>query len=239
MIYSETLKPRLSDIDFRGHIAPEAILKILEDIGTHHSDSEGDLIISREEGDLAWILAEWHVSYRRLLLKREKITVDTWISGRPDSLYFFRNFLVKDEDGNEILRAQTKIVLVDIKTMNMLRITDEIYKMFSPEEYSAFDSLPRIKARKEYDSEVALAIRSDDLDFNDHVHNTRYLGLALDALGKDRLKDLDIKNIRYICRNAVTSGEEVFMRYTDEGSSIYLEFYGHEKPYMVMEIETF
>ena len=238
MIFVETLKPRLSDIDYTGHVSYESILKILEDVGTHHSDAQGDKIISREDGDLAWILAEWHVEIIKRLDKREDITVESWISGKRDSLFFFRNFIIMTEDGDICVRAQTKLLLVDIKTMKPLRISGEIYDKFDPEENSAIEVLPRIKAAERYECTVPLYICNDDIDFNGHVHNTRYLGFALSALPYDVSKDMDISEIHFSCRQALKPEDQAEVRYIIKDGEAHFAITVNGKEYMLMDIKT-
>lgn len=237
MRYRETVKPRLSDIDVSGNISYEAILKLFEDTGTHHSDSANDRIISREAGDLAWILIEWHVELKRRISKREMLNIETWISGRIPSMYFFRNFIMTDASGKEVARAQTKLVLVDISTMKILKLTEGLFRSFDPEEPSAFETLVKIREKESYENTVPLTVRTDDLDFNSHVHNTRYLSLVLNALPVSQYEELDISSFRYVCKTALDGRRSAEVGYTLSHNEFNAIIRDEDNRYMILEAE--
>ena len=56
MIYSETVRPRLSDFSRNGRLSCEAVLEILETAGSHHSDFAQDSLIRDPGSSAVWIL---------------------------------------------------------------------------------------------------------------------------------------------------------------------------------------
>ena len=83
MIYSERYLPQIEDYTSNGDLSVEAIMRIFENTGSHHSDSVGDGLINGTLKGTAWILAEWHIE----ILKRPKngdiINASTWAVSIP------------------------------------------------------------------------------------------------------------------------------------------------------------
>ena len=80
---------------------------------------------------------------------------------------------------------------------------------------------PRLRAPDTFDGEKTLPLRRSDIDFNGHVHNTKYLDFALEALPDSVPRDA-FTGIRMIYPKAVKDANSVTLKYTltDTGYSL-------------------
>ena len=108
---------------------------------------------------LTWILLDWKVQVIRRPNYAEKILARTW-SKEGLKYYAYRDFEVVDEQGNIIVKAISRWVLVNIETGKMERITDEILSKYQPEsnkcvfEDETFDKIKELAVEMGYAGEV-------------------------------------------------------------------------------------
>ena len=86
MIFSEEYCSRIEDFGRGGLMTPEAVLRIFENTGSHHSDSVGDSLISGTAAGVAWIVAEWNIQIHRTPAYGEKLIQSTYAVGLKPSI---------------------------------------------------------------------------------------------------------------------------------------------------------
>ena len=217
MFFQETVLPRLSDFDRNGKLSYEALMQIVENAGNHHSDSVNDSVIQGSMTGLAWLLAEWRISILDRPTTGDPLTVTTWIRGKNPSSLVFRCFELTDAAGALLARAEAKLVLYDVARGRMARIDPDLFRNYGPEERAVFETeLPRMRPRESYENRRDLALRRSDIDFNGHVHNTRYLELMLDALPRADYDRDDLTEMRIAYSRPVQEVETVQVRFSRE-----------------------
>ena len=159
MIVEREYYVKLSEIGKENKITNKALLGILEDIGGVHSNIAGYGIPTMDKTHLTWILLDWRVQVIRRPNYAEKILARTW-SKEGLKYYAYRDFEVVDEQGNVIVKAISRWVLVNIETGKMERITDEILSKYQPEsnkcvfEDETFDKIKELAVEMGYAGEV-------------------------------------------------------------------------------------
>ena len=159
MIVEREYYVKLSEIGKENKITNKALLGILEDIGGIHSNIAGYGIPTMDKTHLTWILLDWKVQVIRRPNYAEKILARTW-SKEGLKYYAYRDFEVVDEQGNIIVKAISRWVLVNIETGKMERITDEILSKYQPEsnkcvfEDETFDKIKELAVDMGYAGEV-------------------------------------------------------------------------------------
>jgi acyl-ACP thioesterase len=128
------------------------------------------------------MLAKQYVKFSKYPKWMTKITVETWPRNKT-GLRALRDFLLKDENGEEIARSVTNWMLIDINTRRLCKI-DETIKNFPITEKSVMDDNFKIKVEK-IDGEKLTSIfkvRPSDFDMNKHVTSICYIRWALDSV---------------------------------------------------------
>ncbi len=207
MKYEIKIRPRLGDYNRNGKISMEGILHMIGTAGQHHSDSVRDGVVEGSLAGIAWILTEWNI---KILIRPEideEYTVETWArsqrAGVPTSIVA-RDFVMRNGCGEECVLASSKFVLMNLATGKLARITPEMMEVYRPEETSVIQAAPgKLRMPEHCDSEVCIPKLREDIDFNGHVHNSRYMSYALEALPHDIYLEDNINSVRIEYRNPV------------------------------------
>lgn len=218
MIVEREYYVKLSEIGKENKITNKALLGILEDIGGVHSNIAGYGIPTMDKTHLTWILLDWKVQVIRRPNYAENIKVTTW-SKDAVKCYAYRDFKVYDEQGNIIILAASKWVLVDTIKGKIVRIENDILEKYKPElDVSAFDKevddFPKMHEPVEYQYETEYKVRKADIDVNNHMHNLNYVDLANEALPEDVYKKAQLNNLRITYKKEIKLGETVKCKYS-------------------------
>ena len=139
MIVESEYTVKLSEIDKNNKVTNKAILSYLEDIGGKHSNIAGYGIFDIPHTHLTWLLLEWKLQVIRRPNYAEKIKVTTW-SKNSVRCYAYRDFEIHDNQGNMIVKAASKWVLVDTQKGKIVKIDPDLLAKYEPElDKSAFD----------------------------------------------------------------------------------------------------
>ncbi len=217
MFFTEEYVPRFDDYDSRGRFSLEAMFKVLENISNHHAMAVSDRAI---RGSIAWILVEWRLQVTRLPKFGETFSASTWAHSMSSGTTTNRDYQVMDLNGGELIRARAKFALFDLKAGRLTGISEDLMDTYKPEEKAMFcDELPRLREPEEYDEKRPILLRRSDIDINGHVHNTRYLDFALEALTEDVYRTQPFGTVRIVYRSPLKFTEDAFIgiKRTEEG----------------------
>ncbi len=227
MFYKELYRPRMADYDRNGKLSYEAILHIFEGVGSHHSDIADDNIMDGSKEGLAWILADWRVEIINRPDNKDEMEITTWIRAQQPTFNVFREFTATDKHGRVMVKGEAKLVLLDVASGSLLRISDELFNAYGVEDKPVFDApTGKLREAKIYTEEKRFKLRRSDIDFNGHVHNTKYLDYALEALPEEVYSKNSIKEFRIVYKKSVKEGAEVTLKYAFDGThkvGIYTE----------------
>ena len=236
MFYTEVYEPRLSDYNPKGNLSYEALLQILENTGTHHTMTVYDKVAS---GGIAWVLVDWRIEIARRPKQFQALHIKTWVHGKAPASTVCRSFIVTDDQERELLRACAKFALVDIQAQRMTRIGEELFHSYGPEEVAAFDAeAPRLREPETFDAAQAIPLRRSDIDYNGHVHNTRYLDFALEALPEADYAADAFTKIRVVYRAAVKPDSHPAIKCAAINDGWLLSVAADDKIYALIALQT-
>ena len=204
--------------DFRkdGRMRLGAILKAFEATGCKHSDSVGDNILADTKEHKAWVMTDWFVEIDQFPTVNQSIISRTWVEPIKQILFSNRDFEI-EADGKVCARCVGRYVIVDLDTGRPQKIGPEFADQYNPENRQAIamEKPPRLISvdPAAFTNEVAITVRREDIDYNDHVHNLSYLDYAFEALPADVYEKYDFKGFRITYKLAVKPGEELVCKY--------------------------
>lgn len=209
MYFQKTYTPRPGDYNRHGKLSFEAILQILESAANDHSSDVHDSIVSDSKNSITWILTEWRVKIIRRPQNGESLDITTWVRGKANANIVYRDFFLTDENDDEVIRAEAKFALFDLDTSKLARISEELLNSYRPEEKTIFEEVKRLRAPSEYDTEKTLSLRRSDIDFNGHVHNTRYVDLAMETLPQEVFEKDNFCELRIVYSKPLKENDSV------------------------------
>jgi acyl-ACP thioesterase len=155
-----------------------AVLEEMMETAGRHAEKLGVGVRDLHARGLTWVLARLHVQIGAVPGAGTEVRVATWPSGRH-RLFAVREFQLRDGAGGELLRATSAWALMNLETRRPARL-DPHLPVFSrhpgrlvEDGFAALPSPCPQAGRASYRAEPG------DIDLNDHVNNTVYLGWAL------------------------------------------------------------
>jgi len=192
--YQESFKIRASEVNFNQKATLPAICDLLQEVAGNHAQQLHFDITDLQQDKLTWVLHRLCVNMDRFPDWRETITIQTWPSS-GDGLRAYRDFIIKDADGNTIGKCLSYWLMMNIENRRPTRIPDKILKM-APQDVKHV--LPVDKADfpaiEDPDATQSFNVRKTDLDLNRHVNNVHYIEWALSCLPDDsNVSEIDIQ----------------------------------------------
>ena len=218
MIVENEYTVKLSEIGIGNKATNKAILRYLEDTGGIHSNKAGYGIYDIPKTHLSWVLLEWKLKVIRRPNYTEKVKVLTW-SKDAVKFYTFRDFEVYDENGELIILASSKWVLLDVTKGKIVRIEPEIISKYEPElNRKAFEDeeFEKIKEPENEQFEAEYTARRADIDINQHIHNLNYIEIANEVLPEEVYRNQHLDNVRITYKKEIKCGETVKCKYAFE-----------------------
>ena len=196
IIHRNKYKIGYSDVDFKKELKLSSLFGLFQDTAGVAAEKLGAGVVTlAEKFSVTWVLARIKVQIERIPTLDEEITVETW-PHQPGRLEFERDYLVRDAAGNAIVRAVSSWVLMDINTRE-LRKTDLININYPPfiDEH-ALDSKPgRLKPAEQPEEVYRRVIGYSDVDFNEHINNTRHIDYTMDCFPIESHKKYRVRAI--------------------------------------------
>lgn len=240
MIYTETFKMAAKDIGKENKIKDRAILEILENIATYHSDKVGYGVNDINKTKLAWVLLEWKLQVLNRPKYGQILTVNTWGKGM-NKFFTCRDYEIYDEENNLCAIATSKWALINLENTKMERLTEEIVNIYKPEEKSVFknEKLDKIKMPTTFSSQIEYKVCRKDIDINQHMHNLYYLDLAYEAIPEEVYNQRPFDNIRISYKKEIKLGDNLNCKYAKQDNKHIIVIESKEKGILHAVIEMY
>ena len=221
--YSETFTIRnfntgpsgLADIPSLFHFMYEAA-------GEHCVESEITVHDLQRIG-LTWMLSRMHAEFNRIPAYNDQLTVTTWPTG-VRGLYSCRDFQVTDSSGDELIRATSAWLTINLEKRRVVRLPQKIVDIHpdvEDAERMIVDNF-RGKLDEPEDATIVDGFRADysTLDFNSHVTSAVYIRWLLDALPIDFQVEKKLKKFEIVHKLEILPGEEAQADYLINGNEV-------------------
>ena len=222
-------EPLIEDFYSNGDMKIEAILKILENSGNRHSDIAGNNILKGSSSGSAWILTDWYVEIDSCPKYGDKIYAITWSQGAISLFGSSRDFELYCNE-KLCVKGTTRWVHYDINVGRPAKITEDLISKYQPESKSVFgdEKLSKITVPENFDNEIIITPRRNDIDFNHHVHNLVYVDYAMEVIPEEVYKNHNFKNIRITYKSAVKNGEKIIVKAKSNEKNHVVCIYGED-----------
>ena len=214
-----------------------ALMAYFQDIAIEHSDSAGYTVKKLFDNDLGWVIPNYHVIVDRLPVYGEKIT----LKARATSIKHFqaeRSYTVTDENVNDIVRATSKWVLMNLKKRSPESIPQEMNTAYRTGAAPAIENekFRMTKERGELIWAFDTVVTRSQTDTNGHTNNTQYAAWAWDMVPDHIYDGFNCHDFKIVFKKESRKGDEItaktYKRDLDGETEIITDFFitGDEKP---------
>ncbi len=147
-----------------------------------------------QSNNMFWVLSRMYIIVEKYPSWQDLITLTTWSAG-SDGIYAYREFLMEDQNGNVLLRANTAWLILDITTKKIVLLRDHIDTFPRNEKERACRQPERIRPGKSAGSLEFYPVRFSDLDINKHFNSAKALERVLDHFDTDFLNTHETASI--------------------------------------------
>lgn len=197
------------EIDLKKRLLVTSLMNYFGDVATKQSEDIGAGLDYLKQSGVAWVLCKWDIYVNKYPHYGEKITVET----KPYSFrkfYGYRTFKVLDDRGNIIASANSIWLLIDKEKRKVIRITEDMYKMYGVAENEIKPLIiKKIKLPEQFDIEKSFDVRYSDIDTNSHVNNVKYVDWIVETIPLDIVLNFTIKNLNITYEKEALYGEKI------------------------------
>ena len=218
-MYTYNKKILFSDIDYTSGMSVSALLNAMQDCVNINSESIGRGIDYMMEHKRSWFAVSWNIHIGRLPRMFEDVVVKTWPYDFKATMGF-RNIIITDSTGEDIVCADSIWALMDMETGRPVKVSEEDAKGYDLEPRYDMPPMERkIKLPEKMDIIDYFTVRKSNVDYNGHMSNGEYIKLASDYLPDGFGTAL----LRVEYKNQARLGEKLVVRhYNDEASHGYV-----------------
>ncbi|MBU5426336.1 hypothetical protein KQI41_07900 [Tissierella pigra] len=219
--------------DKNGRLRQVSLLEYLGETSGEHTDYLGFNSEDIKELNCAWMLNRWKVKVLRYPKVKEKIIIETWTS-KMDRFYANREFKIYDEENNEIGRASTVWIFIDMNKKKPVRIPTILFEKVNLVEEINFEDFYDFKKTIDIKDTLDFHVRKSDIDYNNHVNNTKYLSWVLETIPEDIYENCQLSEFELLYKKEAVYGNTILA-----GINILNEK-NHEKDFIhkIMDIDT-
>ncbi len=184
--YSDRISFSRCDVDYR--LSLTALIDAFQDASIFQSEDAGVGIVPLREHKLLWVLNYWEIEILKMPGLGDCVIVGTY-PYEFRSFMGYRNFYLKAQDGEFLVKANTTWTMVNTEKMIPAKAPDFIVRAYEmgPKLDMTYSSR-KILLPSEDECEVRQAdvrtVELHHLDGNMHVNNCQYINFALTAIDK-------------------------------------------------------
>ena len=167
-----------------------------------------------------WVLNFWQIVIDRYPKMGENMTIATQACG-CEKMFGFRNFMLMDEKGDYIAKANSIWTLIDQEKGRPIIVSQEEADLYGNAEPIEMDYAPRkISVPEGGEIRDSFVVQEYHLDTNHHVNNGQYVRMASAYIPKG----VHVKELRAEYKKQALLGDEVVpvVYVTEEGYLVSL-----------------
>lgn len=164
----------------------------------------------------SWIIYQWDVDIHDMPERFDDLTIQTYHT-YTRKFYAFRNYDVF-KNGELIVRAKTKWLLVNPEKKLPMRISDELGVIYGREDGYDIVEKDLELIYGDYKKCGEYTVRKTDIDYNYHANNARYIEWIENYLDDDTIKKVEV-----VYKKELKLDESVEIYKLEKDCSIYFK----------------
>ena len=187
------------------------MLDMMQEAAGRDADTMGFGYEKMISSNTAWVLSRVKLIFHQYPKWRDNVVLKTWHKG-ANRIFYLRDFLMEDPDGNKLISATTSWLIIDLASRRMVRDReladnfDNSQAGFAIEEQAEKVTMPRdIEPVHVMDHVVAYS----DVDMLGHTNNAMYMQWAMDAVDYETASSMPVKAVTINFNRETKAGDKV------------------------------
>ena len=148
---------------------------------------------------------------------QDTLTLQTQPTG-IDGIYFGREFILKNENNDVMIEADSKWVIINKETQRPLTKVEEQYHHLLTNSKLVATEFARLKEKKELSYSSLQDVANSDIDLHHHVNNAVFIRWIEDLLAKSEQSEIASFSIQFL--KEVKEGEKVIINHSGFGEDL-------------------
>ena len=216
-MYSFNERIRYSELGEDGELSLLGLLNLFQDCSTFQSEDLGLGIEYLQGKREAWWVNSWQIDISKLPVLGQGVEVGTFAYAFK-SFYGFRNFFLKDENGEFLVKADSIWFHYDLDNKRPTKPTDEAlgkYLAGNDKHMEMTKIVRKFDVPSDYEIGDEIIVTKNDLDTNHHMNNAIYVSKARTLIDKD----FQVKKIGVQYKKAAVLHDIILPRITKNENS--------------------
>ena len=178
MAYQFESRVRYSETGENQQLALVSLIDYFQDCSTFQSEELGCGLQYMNGHNRVWMILSWQIEILRRPVLGEKVTAKTWPYGFK-AFFGYRNFVLLDENGEYLAKANSVWVLMDVNTGKPCLPEEGHISRYTQEPQLEMQTYSRkIKMPEDGVKMDPITVNRSHLDSNHHVNNGQYICMA-------------------------------------------------------------
>ena len=233
-MYTFESRIRYSETDSEGKLTIASLINYFQDCSTFQAEELGLGLDYLKERHMVWVLSSWQIVAERYPKLCEKVTIGT-LPYEMKGFLGFRNFVMIDERGDCIAKANSLWSLLDTETGKPTVVPEEMREGYHLEEKLDMEYAPRkIVVPENAVQREPVMVKKHHLDTNYHVNNQQFIDIAMDYLPEG----FAVRQVRAEYKRQAFLGDVLMPRVLETADSVWVALENQEgSPYVVAQFD--
>ena len=222
--YVEKVKIFNHYTNYKGRLFVKTLCDLFNDTAEVQTEQYGVDVATLNAEGMTWMLHRLHIRLHKMPLQNEEVYIETWPSG-IDRLFALRDYRMTRQDGEELVRATSEWMYIDLKRRRPMRLTEKVIEM------STGHGIPRVELEsilneKAFEMQPAggryFVATFDNIDFNGHVTQASYMRWITNSLPFEFLKEHVLTDVEVIYAHEIMPDSSIYSAYSisEEGNLV-------------------
>lgn len=209
-----------SDVDFTRRATSLTLCRHFLEAAWNHAEALGVGFHALGQHGRFWVLSRLRIEALRYPEWGSAVVLRTW--PRPvQSVFAMRDFDVRDEAGGRLAAGASAWLVLEAASKRPQRLHRVLPGIAGWDGASALGRDPeKLADEGPWDAAYSTAVRYTDIDVNQHVTSSRYLGWILDSYPVEFHLDHEVQAIEVNYLGETLAGDELEVRTRQLGSAV-------------------
>lgn len=221
--YTEKVKIYNHYTNYKGRLFVKTLCDLFNDTAEVQTEIYGVDVATLNAQGMTWMLHRLHIQLRKMPHQNEEVYIETWPSG-VDRLFALRDYRMYREDGEELVRATSEWMYIDLNRRRPMRLSERIVEI-SKHSIPPLE-MPPLLNEKTFAMTPAGTRRFtatfDNIDFNGHVTQASYMRWITNSLPFEFLKNHLLLEVEVIYEHEIMPDSSIcsFYEIREEGDRV-------------------